>query len=558
MGGAQLSDRPAWLLPGSWPARQPALRRGRPGWHPVFRNIGANSAAQESMRCILRPTRTTRWRAAGSHAFSRWSRSTASRSCRAAGDGLQPSHHLSLEDPSLGSAMSHVSVSSALALDARVSAGERLAAFSLASFANREHRAWPGTRVAAARAGLSRSQFIAARDSLARRGLLVIEQPGGGRGNSPVVFLSFAAEGPRVDTDVNPPLFEAVLSYSRSRGSARLLLAALAALADDDLTVADVTTEELRAAAGMADSTYRRARSALLLSGEVALENAGGGRARTNRWMLPDPRGEGAAPLMASPRRPALPGLARPLMATARVEPPAAEVNAAEDSGELSKGPVMNGVPPENPAQDWTDHTKKGPGSIGVSTRNSAQSRIVPTETQPLTPPETPPANARTGREPQNPSTIPPSPPAGGSQPQRITVVEDYLTARGRRRKRTVTVDTDAARRQLRPPGDYDRNGWAEIRRELQRVVGETTFDIWLAGLELIAVDDCDQLLLSAPVGIRSWVSQRFAQTLDRAAAQSGRVLRLADENELQLLSALVGEPHFFRDSLHQHQQEAV
>lgn len=432
--------------------------------------------------------------------------------------------------------MSHVSVSSALALDACVSAGERLAAFSLASFANREHRAWPGTRVAAARAGLSRSQFLAARDSLTRRGLLVIEQPGGGRGNSPVVFLSFAAEGPQIGADVNPPLFEAVLSYSRSRGSARLLLAALAALADDDLTVADVTTEELRAAAGMADSTYRRARSALLLSGEVVLEDAGGGRARTNRWLLLDPRGAGSGPLIAARRRPALPAPARPLMAAARVEPPAAEVNAAEDSGVLSKGP----------------------GSTGVSTRNSARSRIVSTETRPLTPPETPPVNARTGSEPQNPSTIPPSPPAGGSPPQRITVVEDYLTARGRRRKRTVTVDIDAARKQLRPPADYDQVGWAEIRRELQRVVGETTFDIWLTGLELIAVDDRDQLLLGGPVGIRSWVSQRFAQTLDRAAAQSGRVLRLAAENELQLLSALVGEPHFFPDSLHQHQQEAV
>jgi hypothetical protein len=55
--------------------------------------------------------------------------------------------------------VSHVAIAAALALS-DVSAGERMAAFSLASFANREHRAWPGTRVAAARAGLSRSQYF--------------------------------------------------------------------------------------------------------------------------------------------------------------------------------------------------------------------------------------------------------------------------------------------------------------------------------------------------------------------------------------------------------------
>jgi hypothetical protein len=44
--------------------------------------------------------------------------------------------------------MSHAAIAAVLALD-DVSLGERLAAFSLASFANREQRAWPGTRIAA-------------------------------------------------------------------------------------------------------------------------------------------------------------------------------------------------------------------------------------------------------------------------------------------------------------------------------------------------------------------------------------------------------------------------
>ena len=118
--------------------------------------------------------------------------------------------------------MSHVAIAAALALS-DVSAGERMVAFSLASFANREHRAWPGTRVAAARAGLSRSQYLAARNALARRGLVVVEHAGDGRGNSPVVAVTFAQAGPWFDGEINAPLFEAALSWSRTRGSARLL-----------------------------------------------------------------------------------------------------------------------------------------------------------------------------------------------------------------------------------------------------------------------------------------------------------------------------------------------
>ena len=70
--------------------------------------------------------------------------------------------------------MSHAAIAAALALE-DLSAGERLVAFSLASFANREHRAWPSTRGAAARAGLSRSRYLAARDGSCPRGLVVIE-----------------------------------------------------------------------------------------------------------------------------------------------------------------------------------------------------------------------------------------------------------------------------------------------------------------------------------------------------------------------------------------------
>lgn len=178
--------------------------------------------------------------------------------------------------------MSHVAIAAALALDG-VSTGERLVAFSLSSFANREHRAWPGTRVAAVRAGLSRSQYLAARDGLVERGLVVVAEPGGGRGNSPVVEIVFAQTGPWLEGEINADLFEAVLGHSRASGATRLLLATFAAVADDEGVVAGVATDEIRAAAGMADSTYRRARAALLTSGELVLDTPGGGRARTNR-----------------------------------------------------------------------------------------------------------------------------------------------------------------------------------------------------------------------------------------------------------------------------------
>jgi hypothetical protein len=154
--------------------------------------IGADGAESNLLHRILRRPQTDTAAAPRTCAPYGWPRSTASSPAWGVGDGLQPSqpHHFA---PSTESrAMSHVAIAAALALD-DVSAGERLVAFSSSSFANREHRAWPGTRVAAVRAGLSRSQYLAARDRLVERGLVVVTDPGGGRGNSPVVLATSAA-----------------------------------------------------------------------------------------------------------------------------------------------------------------------------------------------------------------------------------------------------------------------------------------------------------------------------------------------------------------------------
>jgi hypothetical protein len=174
--------------------------------------------------------------------------------------------------------MSRQAIAAVLAREDLVS-GERLAAFSLASFAGRENRAWPGAAAAASRAGLSRSRCLQARDRLVRRGLVRVEEEAAGRGRSSTLALVFAARGPWWEGEINVELFEAVLGYSGARGPGRLLLAAMAAMAaiaDADGAVRDFATEQLRAAAGVADRTYRRARKELLSTGEVVLVNGVG------------------------------------------------------------------------------------------------------------------------------------------------------------------------------------------------------------------------------------------------------------------------------------------
>jgi len=468
--------------------------------------------------------------------------------------------------------MSHVAIAAALALQ-DVSGGERLAAFSLASFANREQRAWPGTRVAEARAGLSRSQYLAAREGLERRELVVVEAAGGGRGNSPVIALTFALSGPWFDGEINPALFEAVLGHSRARGSARLLLAALAAVADDELEVIGLATEEIRAAAGMADSTYRRARAALLASGELELGIAGGGRARTNRWQLHDPRlTDSQRPLVAR-RRVAPSPTARPLVASAK-EPPrtSAGDRTRRSAGRVAgvKGPGLSGVPVGYPGQIRTVSAANGPQLGGVSAVDPGQDRTVspdsPPITPPQTPPETPPPNARAGREALNPGTWehPPGPPDGGTRLGSVQVIEEYVTDRGRRRQRRVVVDLDEIRSQFRAPGDAELTDWQAIRSELRRVVGDQTFEIWLDQLGLAAVDQDGALVLAAPSATRAWVAKRFGRLLDRVAGAAGRTGRVAEERELQLLGAITltstaadAAPHFPNQQSHD-QQEAV
>jgi hypothetical protein len=359
--------------------------------------------------------------------------------------------------------------------------------------------------------------------------------------------LSFANAGLRVGGPVNAQLFEAVLGYSTARGSARQLLAAMAAMSAEDGSLIDVTTDEIRAAAGLADSTYRRARTALVESGELLLEHCGGGRGLTNHWRIHDPRTSAMPPARRRPsRREAPPAKARPLVASVPAPDNAdAEADAAQDRTQpvVAKGPDLSGVSSAgNTAQSRTVSGVKGPELSGVTTRNTAQTRTVSQpETPPETPPKTPPPYVRAGSNALNPKTQdPPQPPlAGGSSPAAVTIIEHFVSDRGRHRQRPVTVDLDTARSEIVEATGADRCDWQQIRAELHRIVGESTFEIWLAQLALLAIDPTGCLLLSAPPATRAWVADRFGRAFERTGQSVNRELRLATDRELQLHRAL-------------------
>jgi len=223
--------------------------------------------------------------------------------------------------------MSCQAVAAALALS-DLSCGQRLVAFSLASFADRDSRARPGTAAGAARSGLSKSRYLQAREQLVSRGLVVVEDAASGRGRASTLALPFAQAGPWWDGDVNADLFEAVLGYSRTEGPARLLLAVLASNADADGITSDLTTLRVCEAAGLSDRTYRRARKILLASEELVVLSAAGGRGNTNRWRVPDPCQLGAGPPRVVPRRVPVPQGVRPLLAQVIERPPIPPLDA--------------------------------------------------------------------------------------------------------------------------------------------------------------------------------------------------------------------------------------
>ena len=170
-----------------------------------------------------------------------------------------------------------------------------------------------------------------------------------------------------------------------------MLLATLAALANDEHQVIGLTTEDICTAAGLSDRTYRRARASLLTSGQVVVQSCVGGRGNTSRWRLADPRILGTP--LPDRQRVAPARNARPLLSTAKP--------AVRDA--------------ENPGQDRTV-SRLNPGqNRTVFGLNPGQDRTVSPETPAKTPAETPAPDARAGREPGNQkNSYPPNPPLQG------------------------------------------------------------------------------------------------------------------------------------------------
>jgi hypothetical protein len=283
--------------------------------------------------------------------------------------------------------VSRQAIAAALARE-DLAGGQRLVAFSLASFAGRDARAWPGAPAAAARAGLSRSRYLYDREKLVQRGLLVVEEMASGRGRASTVALRFAVDGPWWEGEINAELFEAILSRTRTRGPARLRLAAMAALADPDGVVRGVSNDELCAAAGLEDRTYRRTRPELLASGELVLLSGGRGRGNTNVWQVRPLAETPAAGRPASSRRRTVPPAgARPLLAsvgsTADADrvgeaPPRAGSSTFEsDAAAGGKCPDLPGVSTGKGGQDRTASELNCPAVPGVLPVKGGQDRTL-------------------------------------------------------------------------------------------------------------------------------------------------------------------------------------
>jgi chromosomal replication initiator protein len=90
---------------------------------------------------------------------------------------------------------------------------------------------------------------------------------------------------------------------------------------------------------------------------------------------------------------------------------------------------------------------------------------------------------------------------------------------------------------------------WRELRTELRRAVGESTYEIWLEPLKLVAIHD-GKLVVQAPTATENWVAKRFGRVLERCAR-----LVFGSEIEVELSSrgpavARAGRPKAGQDAL--------
>ena len=185
--------------------------------------------------------------------------------------------------------MSREAIAAALARD-DLPSGERLVAFSLASFAGRRRPGVAG-RAGGRRACGAESQPLPARPRPARPA-----RAGGRRGGRvgawsreharAAIRGAGAVVGRR---DQRRAVRGGPVAQRRLAGLRGCVLAAMAALADESGVVRGLSGVELCAAASVDDHTYRRARKELLESGELILVHRACGRGNTNVWEVRPP-----------------------------------------------------------------------------------------------------------------------------------------------------------------------------------------------------------------------------------------------------------------------------
>lgn len=87
-------------------------------------------------------------------------------------------------------------------------------------------------------------------------------------------------------------------------------------------------------------------------------------------------------------------------------------------------------------------------------------------------------------------------------------------------------------------PAAEDHEDWRQIREDLARTVGDSTFEIWLEPLQLIAIHSTTAaLVLSGPSATLAWLEPRFGRLVERCAERIGRRVRIAGEIERQAMT---------------------
>ena len=164
-------------------------------------------------------------------------------------------------------------------------------------------------------------------------------------------------------------------------------------------------------------------------------------------------------------------------------------------------------------------------------------------------------ARGKANPKPQNQGR--PAQPPGRGEPALLDRRRGDVCHRSRPQVRRATrIDLDEVRRRLAIPSVADRNDWEQIRKRVREVVGDSTFEIWLEPLQLIAIDPVGVLVIAAPATTNSWVETRFGRLLARSGEQESRAVRFADEPERQAFGREDRAPSSAVRAVHINQRE--